>query len=431
MEQNNSYEQLLFKGINCIRKEKRKRPNFEEIFTYMHDFDEFITRDFVTDLIANLINKDKIFKSGKKQSYYVRSQDAENDISVTSVNTLNESNVKVEENNLCMKEINSYIVKTVNDRIKPFIDKISYLLEKHDHLIKEHQVLENRNRDLHAEIEKNDLNVKKIPESIKNVNDVLMKSLNDEISFLRKEIESKDVIIKMLLDERCQTTKDKVNKDVICNNKRDAKSNAKNSEANKKVNKLKVTELNKLSDGTEDAKFIEVKKKSAKSKKRQITVIGDSLIKNIEAHKMKRCMKPNEKIYVKSFSGAKIADMRDYAKPSQRYNPDLFILHMGSNDLHSIKTPEEISDEIINVALEIKTDENEIVVSEIICRNDEHNQKGLKVNDFLKIKCAKYALGFIRNSNILVDKHLNGSGLHLNQQGTVALANNFLKIINV
>ena len=96
-------------------------------------------------------------------------------------------------------------------------------------------------------------------------------------------------------------------------------------------------------------------------------------------------MKNNETIYVKSLSGAKIADMRDHAKPSQHYNPDEIILHMGSNDLLTPKTAEVISDEIIKLAPELKTDENDIIVSDIIGRNDEHNEKGMRVNSlFLK-----------------------------------------------
>ena len=95
---------------------------------------------------------------------------------------------------------------------------------------------------------------------------------------------------------------------------------------------------------------------------------------------MKKCMKPNEKIYVKSFPGAKIADMQDHAKPSQQYNPDQFILHMGSNDLHTPKTAEEITDKLIKLALEIKTYGNGIIVSSIIARNDEYNDKGMGVN---------------------------------------------------
>ena len=76
--------------------------------------------------------------------------------------------------------------------------------------------------------------------------------------------------------------------------------------------------------------------------------------------------------------------MRDEANPSQRYNPDQIILHTGSNDLPTPKTAEEMSDEIIKLSLELKTDENDIIVGDIIGRNDEHNEK---VNGILNIKC--------------------------------------------
>ena len=35
--------------------------------------------------------------------------------------------------------------------------------------------------------------------------------------------------------------------------------------------------------------------------------------------------------------------MKDHVKPSVRYSPDYFILHVGTNDLSSDKSPEEIA----------------------------------------------------------------------------------------
>ena len=120
--------------------------------------------------------------------------------------------------------------------------------------------------------------------------------------------------------------------------------------------------------------------------------------------------------------------MDDYSKP-KRHKPDVIILHAGTNDLKLTKSPKG-NFEIIILALGMKTDVNEVIVSGIVTRDDERNEKGRKVNDFLIIECAKYALCFLDNSNIS-KKHLNGSALHLNYHGTVALINNFLRIINV
>ena len=173
-----------------------------------------------------------------------------------------------------------------------------------------------------------------------------------------------------------------------------------------------------------------MKSKQSKKTKRQITILGTSIVKNIQAHKMKPCMKANERIYIKSFSGATVRDLVDYSVPSRRYSPDLYILHRGGNDLPTIKSAEEIADELINLATDLKTNENDVIVSSITKRNDRYNEKGMDVNHFLQLKCNELSLGYIDNSNIGIN-HLNNSGLHLNYFGTKALANNFLKAINI
>ena len=71
-----------------------------------------------------------------------------------------------------------------------------------------------------------------IPQRIDYTNDAFVKSLHDEISFLRKEVESKDTIIKILLNERSTTVNATVNTDNTTNlrlnkNKNNAKSNVR------------------------------------------------------------------------------------------------------------------------------------------------------------------------------------------------------------
>ena len=90
-------------------------------------------------------------------------------------------------------------------------------------------------------------------------------------------------------------------------------------------------------------------------------------------------MKLSEKIYVKTFPGATTECMIDYAKPTMKHEPDFVILHRGINGLKSANSPEEISDEIIKLALIMKTDNNDIAISGILPRNDELNMKGQKV----------------------------------------------------
>ena len=146
---------------------------------------------------------------------------------------------------------------------------------------------------------------------------------------------------------------------------------------------------------------------------------------------MRKCIARGDKIYIKSFSGPTIECMADYIKPSQKYNPDLFILQIGSNDLRAKKSAADIADDITNLAKSVKTQINDVVVSSLIVRNDRYDEKRKQVNKFLYDKCVENNFFYIDNSNIFARKHLNGSGIHLNYAGTVQLANNILNCINL
>lgn len=163
---------------------------------------------------------------------------------------------------------------------------------------------------------------------------------------------------------------------------------------------------------------------------RSTTVIGDSIVKDVKAYKMRKHIPKRDKLYVKSFSGATTEDMVDYIKPSLRYNPDLIILHTGVNNLRSKVSPDIIADDIINLARDIKTNSNDVVISGLVARNDDLNYKGEQVNEQLMSKCIENNLFFINNSNIDPRHHLNNTN-HLNFKGTQQLMQNFLECINV
>ena len=272
-------------------------------------------------------------------------------------------------------------------------------------------------------------------------NDLLYKSLQEEICFLRKEIESKDLIIKLIIEDRQHGKDNEKNNTSKLYNNEQKKLNPTNDlnlynnvNNNNSVTNSQTVECRKLDntmnkDSTNEGDFTLVNSQK-RGNKRQITVLGDSILKSIESYKMQRCLKQNEKIYVKSFKGAVTSDFTHYVRPSQKYSPDMYVMHVGSNDLQSIKTPEEISDEIMELAKDIKTEENDIIISGITIRQDQYNEKGFQVNEQLKVKCSKFSFGFVDNTNITI-RNLNGSGLHLNYSGTVLLANNLLKAINV
>ena len=79
--------------------------------------------------------------------------------------------------------------------------------------------------------------------------------------------------------------------------------------------------------------------------------------------------------------------MYDYIKPTQRgFIQEIFILHVGTNYLPLNKPPKEISEDIVTLAESVKTENNKIIVSSIVCRADSFREKVGKVNDHLEEK---------------------------------------------
>ena len=154
-------------------------------------------------------------------------------------------------------------------------------------------------------------------------------------------------------------------------------------------------------------------------------IIGDSIIKDIRGYKMNEACDNQEKIFVKSFSGATTDCMNSHACPTIKRNPKRIILHCGTNDLRSQASAENIAEEIIELAKAMKTEENTVFVSGLVARGDHWNVKVRDVNRFLTRRCQQEDLRFIDNANINTE-HLNRSLLHLNSEGTRLLANNFL-----
>ncbi|XP_057297347.1 uncharacterized protein LOC130627141 [Hydractinia symbiolongicarpus] len=161
-------------------------------------------------------------------------------------------------------------------------------------------------------------------------------------------------------------------------------------------------------------------------KKSKVTqIIGDSIVKEVKGWKLSS----NEnKIIVKSFSGATTKCMESYAIPTTNMSPDKIIIHCGTNDLNRIET-DQIAQNIVKLAIKLKSGENNVMISGIIQRKDRLNEKVMAVNKSLAHLCEQRNIGFINNDNINPDLHLNRSRLHLNMKGTSILSRNFLQVI--
>ena len=96
-------------------------------------------------------------------------------------------------------------------------------------------------------------------------------------------------------------------------------------------------------------------------------------VKKIDGYLLTSSINHRYIVKVRPFLSAKTIDMVDYIKPTQRdFNPDVYLLHVGTNDLSSNKSPEQISLDILNLANSLKLDNNTVIVSSIVPRDDEN-----------------------------------------------------------
>ena len=130
-------------------------------------------------------------------------------------------------------------------------------------------------------------------------------------------------------------------------------------------------------------------------------------------------------VKVRPFTTAKTIDMYDHLKPTLRdFNPGLFIIHVGTDDLPLNKTSNKIAEEIVNLAESVKKPSSNIVIWDIVTREDGYKTNADEVNKILQEICGKNGIPSIRN-NINSKRHLIGSRLYLNDAGVSVLVRNF------
>ena len=122
--------------------------------------------------------------------------------------------------------------------------------------------------------------------------------------------------------------------------------------------------------------------------------------------------------------------MQDYVRPTIKENPNHIIIQVGANDLTTNIPPEKVAEPIINFASLIKSNSCSVAMSNITVRNDSYRKKVVQVNRHLKTLCTERNFELISYENIITEKHLNGSKLHLNKRGTVILSNTFTEAIS-
>ena len=81
--------------------------------------------------------------------------------------------------------------------------------------------------------------------------------------------------------------------------------------------------------------------------------------------------------------------MKDHMKPLMREKPDHAILHVGTNDLNSDRPSDLIAKSVVDLAITLKRNSQNVSISNITIRNDSFNEKAMEVNCCLKQLCIE------------------------------------------
>ena len=201
------------------------------------------------------------------------------------------------------------------------------------------------------------------------------------------------------------------------NNSNSKENNINSSNINSKINTNNINnnskENNINSNGGDNTNT-----KKQKQTRKTVFIIGDSMVKKIDGYLLTSSVNHKYIVKVRPFLSAMTIYMLDYVKPTKRdFKPDIYLLNVRTNDLSSNKSPEQISMDILNLANSLKLDNNTVIVSSIVPRDDENNKKADDINIILEELCNANDVGVISHRNINPRRHLNRSRLHLNDAG--------------
>ena len=246
--------------------------------------------------------------------------------------------------------------------------------------------------------------------------------LKGKVAQLQNERDSLTIVIRILNEESNKSEEEELSLPIksACKSASSSPETGHDNAAFKKVEKKKKKKK-------DQSKTAQSPRKGISQKKTKISILGDSMIKDLIGSKMSN----SRSVSVKSFSGAKTSDMKHYIVPTLSTPPDEIVLHIGTNDIiHSsaqqiIQNISEIGDIISEASSETK-----VTISNIIKRSDNVNlnQKIDECNVEIASPVSQKGWSLIDNSN-LDSTCLNGSGLHLNKKGTFSLACNIIKHI--
>ena len=169
----------------------------------------------------------------------------------------------------------------------------------------------------------------------------------------------------------------------------------------------------------------------------EVLIFSTSITKGIRPGEFNEYYDGNGKVSFRRFHGGHARHIKEYLGTHlQEVAPKTVIIQSGSNDLPTSRYDPvpvgDIANDIMASGMTCKQyGVQNVIISSVLPRNKWFLQERARdLNKFLSELCKVCGFIFIDNSNILVDQHLYTDGVHLNDEGTIVLANNYLECLN-
>ena len=161
---------------------------------------------------------------------------------------------------------------------------------------------------------------------------------------------------------------------------------------------------------------------------KKILILSDSICGRIRMKGFDNYIM-NGYAYRKSFPGATPKELAHYCIPTLLEDkPDICIINVGTNSLNK-NDHFQIADDISNVVNICRSyGVTDVYVSSVIY-NQQYQKRVIDLNNLLSTKQLLNDFILIKHDNINV-KHIWRDKIHLNELGSVTLANNFINCMN-
>lgn len=142
-------------------------------------------------------------------------------------------------------------------------------------------------------------------------------------------------------------------------------------------------------------------------------IIGDSIIKYIY----------QENCQVNAYPGIHIEELKKKIAMMSDIDRESFqtvILHIGTNDLKELNSPDDVMGRMYNLISSVKTlfPKSIIVINSIVRRRDIHFNLIKSTNNNIRWLCKQWKVIFMDLNKYLGSRCLGRDGLHLNRRGT-------------